>query len=96
MKNVILSAGGPKRVYSVPDRIADHLESACWYFCSVWILDGPECRRFIKDGVLCYNDRDFIDYLNKWEAPEFESVFVENIDTNAIAKKYKNCPRYTF
>ena len=26
MKNIILSAGGPLRVYSVPDKIADSLE----------------------------------------------------------------------
>lgn len=99
MKNVILSAGCPMRVYSVPDKIADNLEGACWYFRSIWIYDGPESKRLVVNGVARYNDKDFIVYLNKWEMPEFESVLVEDlgsIEEHEIPTQYMNCPRYSF
>ena len=48
MKNVILSAGGPMRVYSVPDKIADNLEGMCWYFRSIWLYDGPEATGLLS------------------------------------------------
>ena len=99
MKEIILSAGGPMRVYSVPDKIADNLEGACWYFRSIWLYDGPESKRRVVDGVARYNDKDFIEYLNKWETPEFESVLVEelgSIEEHEIPEQYKDCPRYNF
>ena len=99
MKNIILSAGGPMRVYSVPDKIADNLEGACWYFRSFWIYDGPENHRLVVNGVARYNDRDFIDYLNNWETPEYKSVLVEelgSIEHHEVSEQYRDCPRYSF
>ena len=99
MKNIILSSGGARRVYSVPDRIADHLEGACWYFRSFWIFESPQCEKFVQNGVACYNDRDFIDYLNQWEAPEFASVLIETLadtDDRPLPEKYKDCAHYHF
>ena len=99
MKNIILSADGPMRVYSVPDKIADNLAGACWYFRSFWIYDGPENKRFIFNGVAQYNDKDFINYLNNWETPEYESVLVEElgyIESHEIPTQHKDCPRYFF
>ncbi len=99
MKHIILSAGGTKRVYSVPDKIADNLEDACWYFRTFWIFEDSQRERFVKDEVACYNDKDFIAYLNDWEMPEFNSVLVEDlgcVEGHEIPDKYKDCPRYSF
>ena len=96
MKNIILSADGPMRVYSVPDKIADSLEGACWYFSSIWMFEEPQVKQFLKNGVACYNDEDFIDYLNNWEMPEFHSVLVEELCGDEIPEQYKDCPRYNF
>ena len=96
MKNVILSADGPMRVYSVPDKIADNLEGACWYFSSIWISDSPQSERFIKNGVAWFNEEDFIDYLNNWEMPEYKSVLIEELEGCEIPEMYKDCPRYNF
>ena len=52
MKNIILSADGPMRVYSVPDKIADGLEGACWYFNSIWMFEEPQVKQFLKTGSL--------------------------------------------
>ena len=96
MKNIILSADGPMRVYSVPDKIADNLEGACWYFSAIWIFEEPQAERFLKNGVARYNDKDFIDYLNNWEMPEFQSVLVEELCGSEIPEQYKDCPSYSF
>ena len=97
MKNVILSADGSLRVYSVPDKIADNLEGACWYFRSIWIYDGPESKRLIQNDIVRYNDKDFIDYLNNWEMPEYNSVLIEDLGSiENLPEQYKDCPRYSF
>ena len=96
MKNVILSADGPMRVYSVPDKIADSLEGACWYFRSIWIYDGPESKRLTRKDTAWFNEKDFIDYLNHWETPEFQSVLVEELCGDEIPEQYRDCPRYDF
>ena len=99
MKNIILSSGGAMRVYSVPDKIANNLGDACWYFSAIWIFDSPQSERFIRNGVACYNDKDFIDYLNNWEMPEFKSVLIETlegIEDLGIPEIYKDCPRHSF
>lgn len=94
MKNIILSVHGEMHVYSVPDKIADHLDDACWYFTAIWVVDHQE--KFIKNGVARYNDKDFIEYLNTWETPECPSVFVENLGCSEIPEKYKDCPQHSF
>jgi len=96
MKNVILSADGPLCVYSVPDKIADNLEGACWYFSSIWIFEEPQVKRFLKNGVAWFNEKDFIDYLNNWETPESPSVLVEELTGYEIPEQYKDCPKYNF
>lgn len=96
MKPVLLSAGGPYRVYSVPDKIADNLEGACWYFRAIWIFEEPQVQRFLKGDVACYNEKDFIDYLNSWETPETPSVLIEKLTGWEIPEQYKDCPEYNF
>ena len=71
--------------------------SACWYFRSIWIYDGPESKRLVQNGVARYNDKDFIDYLNNWEMPEYNSVLVEDLGSiENLPEQYKDCPRYSF
>ncbi|MBR2895468.1 MAG: hypothetical protein IKC03_07410 [Oscillospiraceae bacterium] len=99
MKNIILSSGSTMCVYSVPDKIADNLEDACWYFRAIWIFDSPQNERFVKNGIACYNGKDFIDYLNNWEMPEFKSILIETLncsENHEVPEKYKECPQYSF
>lgn len=37
MKDVILSAGGYRYVYCIPDEAADSLERYCMEFCDDWL-----------------------------------------------------------
>ncbi len=66
MKNVILSADGDRVVYSVPDDVADNLDRYCNQFCNEWLHTSPNAKKYRVEDVVCYNEADFIDYLNKW------------------------------
>ena len=101
MKNVILSADGDSKVYSVPDAVADELYKHCLYFCNKWLrlsTDAEKYRR--RGGAVCYNEDDFIEYLNCWKYPDQPSVLVENLGwisrESDIPEQYRRCPRFNF
>ena len=100
MKKVILSADGDSIVYLVPDDVADNLEEYCLKFCSNWLRYSADAEKYRKDGVLCYTERDFIDYLNAYVFPDCESMMVENLGwTNLgdnLPKRYKDYPYFNF
>lgn len=99
MKNVILSADGPSKVYSVPDAVADDLERFCLDF-SDWLYSSPDAAKYrVGDGV-CYNEADFIEYLNTWVFPDTPSVFVKDLGFLRwdwlVPLRYRRCPRFNF
>ncbi len=100
MKQVILSADGDRKVYAVPDEVADHLEAYCLEFCTKWLLTSPHAKKYRRKGGLCYNEEDFIHYLNSWLFPTEPCFFVENLgplDENAaLPKSYAHCPSFNF
>ena len=98
MKNVILSADSDRRVYSVPDAVADNLEKYCMEFID-WLEASPDAKKYRRKGVLWYDESDFILYLNKYVFPKEQSVYVRNIG-NEYSKwascEYKDCPSFNF
>ena len=101
MKQVILSADGPYRVYSVPDAVADHLEEYCLEFCCKWLPQSPHASKYRSEsGSLCYTEKDFIEYLNQWIFPEQRSDLVEDLGLTSYAdilfSKYGDCPYFNF
>ena len=100
MKNVILSADGDCVVYSVPDEVADSLREYCIEFCDEWLWKSPDAKKYRSKNGVCYNEEDFIEYLNKWLFPNQISKFVENIGwiskNSQIPQKYKDCPMFNF
>ncbi len=100
MKNIIISADGERKVYSVPDKVADNLNEYCLYFCTKWLRTSPDAKKYRLGKGVCYNEEDFIDYLNTWVFPNQKSLFVENIGWIAndedIPHKYHNCPQFNF
>ena len=99
MKNVILSADGDSKVYSVPDAVADHLERFCQDFCD-WLYTSPDASAYRIGGGVCYNEEDFIDYLNTRIFPDQPSVLVKNLGyvrwNWCIPFRYRRCPRFNF
>lgn len=98
MKNVVISADGDRKVYSVPDVVADNLREYCIEFCDKWLQSSPHAKKYRKGGGVCFNEEDFIEYLNTWIFPNQKSVFVENlgwIDFD-IPAPYTDCPQFNF
>ena len=85
MKNVILSADGELKVYSVPDKIERELEEIC--------------MEFSREGGY-YDEEDFVDWLNRYKYPYQKSQFVENIgfinDEKDIPSQYRECKQFNF
>lgn len=100
MKNIVLSADGDRVVYSVPDVVADRLEDYCMEFCCHWLPDSPHAQNYRINGVLCFNEADFIDYLNRWVFPDQPSLLVKNLGwiefDQPLPEPYRSCPQFNF
>lgn len=44
MKNIVISADGDRKVYSVPDVVANDLQKYCNEFCNEWIWNSPYAK----------------------------------------------------
>ena len=99
MKNVILSADGDYMLYSVPDAVADGLTGYCMEFCTEWLWKSPHAEKYrrTRHGIacVCYNEEDFIAYLNQWVFPQEPSVLLKHLGAQ-IPKEYKNFPTFHF
>lgn len=100
MKYILLSADNNPSVYSVPDEVADNLRKYCIDFCDKWLRESPHAKKYRIGGCFCYNEKDFIEYLNKWIFPNMLSVFVETLEwidsAGDILEKYKGCEWFNF
>ncbi|MDE6590184.1 MAG: hypothetical protein K2K53_07565 [Oscillospiraceae bacterium] len=99
MKNVILSADGDYMLYSVPDAVAGQLDEYCMEFCREWLWKSPHAEKYRKTVrgtvCVCYNEADFIAYLNQWVSPDEQSVLQENLGAQ-IPEEYRNSPAFHF
>lgn len=48
MKKVLLSADGEISLFSVPDKVADHLDRYCRDFCDGWLRKRPDARKYYR------------------------------------------------
>ncbi len=100
MKNVILSHDDERKVYAVPDEVADHLSEYCIEFCDGWLRHSVEGRKYFDGIGYCYGAEDFIDYLNEYVFPQEPSVLVAKIGwirrRDEIPKQYRDCPSFNF
>lgn len=100
MKQVILSADGPKTVYVVPAQVAEHLRKYCIEFADGWLRDSPDAEKYRINGVVCFDERDFIEYLNTYLFPETKSFavcqlgFVER--NEELPEQYRCLPTFNF
>lgn len=100
MKYVLLSADNSPSVYSVPNEVADNLRKYCIDFCNKWLYESPHAKKYHRGGGVCYDEKDFIEYLNKWIFPNMPSVFIETLEwidsEKDIPEKYKGCDWFNF
>ncbi len=99
MKHIILSADGERKVYLVPDKVADNLESYCMEFCD-WLYTSPSAKKYRINKGVCYTEEDFIDYLNQYIFPEQPSKFIKSLGwiefDSPLPEPYKDCPQFNF
>lgn len=100
MKEIILSADGDSVVYSVPDVVANNLRSYCIEFCDKWLRTSPQAKRYRTKQGVCFDESDFIEYLNEYIFPEQKSVFVKNLGWtelgNDLPVEYQGHPYFNF
>lgn len=103
MKNVLLSADSEISVFSVPDEVADNLEKYCLEFCCHWLHESPDAAKYrVKMGGevgVCYNEKDFIDYLNQYICVEM-SVLITTLtnvyEENKLPEEFIGLPYFNF
>ncbi len=103
MTEVILSHDSEAVIYSVPAKVAADLDKYCWDFAANWVWHGPENSRFLRSfggdqlGAV-FGAADFIEYLNKWAFPDYESKAVRSLGCYAceLPDEYKDYPKYNF
>ncbi len=103
MKKVLLSADSEISVFSVPDEVADHLQQYCMEFCCGWLHQSPDAEKYrVKRGgitVACYNEQDFIDYLNQYICAERSTLIttLANVyDEAQVPREYAGLPCFNF
>lgn len=100
MKKIILSADGDSVVYSVPDVVADKLEKYCLEFCTKWIRTSPQAKKYRVGGAVCYDQADFIEYLNRYLFPNSPSKELLNLGWTNLGKdlpeEYRAWPYFNF
>lgn len=103
MKRVLLSADSEIRVFLVPDKVADNLESYCSEFCRHWLVDSPDAAKYrVKMGSgigYCYNEYDFIDYLNQHICDEQSSLIATLTGVyvgDDLPESYAGLPYFNF
>ena len=100
MKNVVISADGDRKVYSVPDVVAEDLHAYCMEFCTKWLRTSLHAEKYRMGGGFCYNEDDFIDYLNTWVFPDQKSTLVANLGwidfQENLPQPYTDCPQFNF
>lgn len=99
MKEVILSADGPSAMYLVPDLVADNLYDYCMDFCCNWLRKSPFAAKYRCGNALCYNELDFIEYLNEHVFPQEKSGLIQELGymtSKEQKQRYREIPAFNF
>ena len=91
MKKVVLSADSDYMLYLVDDEVADHLHEYCLKFANEWVYSDIKYR--CGEGV-CFDESDFIEWLNKYKFPDKPSFFVENLGNISPKDLPEHCKKY--
>jgi hypothetical protein len=101
LKFVLLSADSAPSVYAVPDIVAENLSEYCMEFCAKWLRTSEHALKYRNpEGVCCYDEKDFVDYLNEWIFPSEPTVLIETLSEvsvqSEIPEKYRDLQWFNF
>lgn len=80
MKKVLLSADNEPSVYLVPAEAADNLDEYCCEFANEWLPHYKRAKKYHTGHGVCYNEEDFIEYLNRYIFPDRPAQYIETIE----------------
>ena len=87
-------------MYAVPDAVADQLEKYCLDFCTKWIRTSPQAKKYRRGNRICYDQSDFIEYLNLYLFPEEPSKELMNLGWTNLGKdlpeEFRPLPCFNF
>lgn len=90
-------------MFSVPNKVANNLQKYCLEFCCNWLYQSPEAAKFrvqMGDTVgVCYDEKDFIDYLNQYICDEQSTLIATLTDVYGeenLPKEYIGLPYFNF
>ena len=94
MKKVLLGETYSCLVYLVPNEVADNLREHCERYC-MWLSKSPEAKSTRKKWR-SPSDDGFIDYLNKFAFPQYESKLVKELEGNCSYIRLCDMPDNSF
>ena len=94
MKKVLLGETYSCLVYLVPNEVADNLREHCEKYC-LWLSKSPEAKSARKKWRNP-SDEGFVEYLNKFAFPQYESKFVEELTGECFPIKLSDMPDGSF
>lgn len=94
MKKVLLGETYSCNMYSVPNEVADNLREHCIRYCT-WLSKSPEAKSARKKWR-SPSDDGFIDYLNKFAFPQYESKKVEELAGKCSPIELEDMPNGSF
>ena len=60
----------------------------------------PDAGKYRVNGVVCYNEQDFINYLNTYRFPEEPSALIRNLGWTGLGEtlppEYRDLPYFNF
>ena len=102
MKEVVLSADGDPSLYLVPADVADNLATVANEFAFDYVWHGENNGKFLrhcgKTIAACFNEEDFIEYLNTVLYPDKPSKKIMTIhtDDDELPEEYRKLPYCNF
>ena len=80
--------------------MANDLNKYCIEFFDKWMKTSPNAKKYKINGGYCFNEEDFIYYLNEYVFREQKSVFVKNLGwtdlESNLPDEYKEYPYFNF
>ena len=100
MKLVLLSADNAPSVYAVPEKVAENLSKYCMEFSAEWLYTSEHAQKYRTTKGVCFDETDFVDYLNEWIFPNEPTILIETLPGNyaqlKVPEKYRNLEWFNF
>ena len=104
MAYIVLSADNQPTLYQVPEEVALHLNKLARQFLnaiqnpkSPFLKNMTDSVTGQKHPILCYNEEDFVAWLNRKKQTRDEKIIaVAHAENYALPDEWRNYPHFSF